>query len=484
MKNYIAVDIGASSGRLILGQLINGEIKLEEMHRFSNGFKKENGHDRWDIDKLIQEIFIGLEKIKKTGIEAATIGIDTWAVDYVLVGDNGQKLQNPISYRDSRTVNSIEELTSQYPKEYIYEKTGIQFLDFNTLYQLYEEDEKLLEQTDRIMMIPDYIGYILTGNAVTEVTNASTTQMMNLRKGLFDDDLLGEVNVSEEQFPKLADPGTMLGKISHKWCKQYDLPKCEVITVATHDTASAVVGTPGSGNDWAFLSSGTWSLLGRELKTPENGKLAFQENYTNEWGAYGTYRFLKNIMGLWMVQSIRSEQNKKYSFAEMAALAEKEEPFQQYINVNDERFSNPESMINEIQAYCRETGQKVPQTTGELVSAVYCNLALYYADALNQLVKITKKPINKLNIVGGGSNVDILNQLTSSLAKIKVIAGPDEATAIGNIVVQMISEHELSDVDSARKVIAQSFNLKEYDPNKDYGKILEDYKTFILEKEK
>lgn len=481
MNHYIAVDIGASSGRLILGQIDDqNRLVLKEIHRFVNGFTKENGHDRWAIDQLIHEIFAGLEKAKKLGVEKAKVGIDTWAVDYVLVGMDGQKLQDPISYRDQRTHHAIEELTGDLSKEYIYEKTGIQFLELNTLYQLYKENKEDLKKTDRIMMIPDYIGYVLTGNAVAEVTNASTTQMLNLREGLFDKDLLAKVNVYPEQFPRLVESGTALGPIRHKWRLEYDLPDCDVITVATHDTASAVVGTPGQGDDWAFLSSGTWSLLGKELNIPENGPEAFQENYTNEWGAYGTYRFLKNIMGLWIVQSIRREQNNKYSFAEMAAQAQQVEPFRQFININDERFSNPKSMIDELQAYCRETGQQIPQTTGELVSAAYCNLALFYANELEKLAGIVRQPIRVLHIVGGGSNVDFLNQLTSTLAGITVKAGPSEATAVGNLLVQMISSGEVADLQQARALIARSFAIKTYTPEKNtYAGVLARYKTFI-----
>ncbi|MCL1633010.1 rhamnulokinase [Sporolactobacillus sp. CPB3-1] len=484
MSDYIAVDIGASSGRLILGRINNQKkLELEEIHRFVNGFTRNNGHDRWAIDQLIDEIFIGLEKAKKLGVKKAKVGIDTWAVDYVLVGMDGQKLQDPISYRDQRTRHAIEELTGDLSKEYIYKKTGIQFLELNTLYQLYKENKEDLKKTDRILMIPDYIGYVLTGNAVAEVTNASTTQMLNLREGLFDKDLLAKVNVYPEQFPRLAESGSILGSIRHKWRLQYDLPDCEVITVATHDTASAVVGTPGEGDDWAFLSSGTWSLLGKELNVPENGAEAFKENYTNEWGAYGTYRFLKNIMGLWIVQSIRREQNNKYSFAEMAAQAGAVEPFQQFININDERFSNPKSMIDEIQSYCQETGQKVPQTTGELVAAAYCNLALFYANELEKLGNIVHKPIRVLHIVGGGSNVAFLNQLTSTLAGITVKAGPSEATAVGNLVVQMISNGEIGNLVQARKLIAQSFDIKTYSPEEHkYAEVLDKYKAFIKER--
>lgn len=478
--HYVAVDIGASSGRLILASVEEGKLHLEEVHRFKNGFTKEEGHDRWNIDHIIDEILKGLAKVKSKGINRVNLGIDTWAVDYVLVDEDGKKLHDPVSYRDGRTSKAIANLTSALPKQYIYEKTGIQFQNFNTLYQLYSDDKNDLECADKIMMIPDYIGYVLTGNAVTEVTNASTTQMLNLRQGLFDKDLMDEVDVEADQFPHLVEAGTLLGSVRRKWHKRYDLPDTDVITTATHDTASAVVGTPGFGENWAFLSSGTWSLLGAELDTPENGLDAFKENYTNEWGAYGTYRFLKNIMGLWIIQCIKRELNDKYSFAELAALAAKEEPFKVFIDVNDQRFTNPASMIKELQNYCKETNQAVPQTPGELARAVYDNLSLYYADSIHKLSKIIGKPITTLNIVGGGSNVALMNQLTADLAGVTVVAGPGEATAIGNIIVQMVATHALKDVVEGRHLIADSFDLKTFQPTANaYPGVLEKYQKFL-----
>ncbi|MFD1319035.1 rhamnulokinase [Loigolactobacillus zhaoyuanensis] len=480
MNTYVAVDIGASSGRLILGTVDEGKLKLEEAHRFKNGFTGEDGHDCWQIDHLIDEILAGLEKIKARGINRVNLGIDTWAVDYVLVDEDGNKLHNPIAYRDARTNSAISNLTSELPREYIYEKTGIQFQDFNTLYQLYTEDKADLEKTDKIMMIPDYLGYVLTGNAVTEVTNASTTQMLNLRQGLFDKDLMSEVNVEADQFPHLVEAGTLLGSVRRKWHKQYDIPETDVITTATHDTASAVVGTPGFGDNWAFLSSGTWSLLGAELNTPENGLDAFRENYTNEWGAYGTYRFLKNIMGLWIIQKVKEELNDQYSFAELAALADKEESFKVFIDVNDLRFQNPENMIQELQNYAKETNQFVPKTPGEIARAIYDNLSLYYADSVHKLSTIIGHPITTLNIVGGGSNVALMNQLTADLAGVTVVAGPGEATAIGNIIVQMITAGEVKDVVAGRHLIADSFDLKTFAPQKDADAgVLAKYQDFL-----
>lgn len=480
MTNYVAVDIGASSGRLILAGIRDNKLVLEEVHRFSNGFFEKNNYNRWDVDRLINEIFLGLEKIKKRGIKNIILGIDTWAVDYVLVGFNGRKLADPISYRDKRTETAVSHLTSTLPKEYIYEKTGIQFQNFNTLYQLYTEEQDLLSKTDKILMIPDYIGYVLTGNAVTEVTNASTTQMLNLRVGLFDKDLLKKVHVSQNQFPHLVEAGTILGNISHKWHRQFDLPETEVITVATHDTASAVVGTPGQGDRWAFLSSGTWSLLGTELNVPENGLAAFHENYTNEWGAYGTYRFLKNIMGLWIAQCVRHELADEVSFGELAKQAEAVRPFQQFIDINDPRFVNPANMTAELQNYCRETQQPVPETPGELFQAIYSNLSLYYANELQKLDQILNYHIERLNIVGGGSNVALMNQLTSTLANVEVIAGPSEATAIGNVLVQMIATDAVENINAGRQLIGKSFKLKHYYPETGkYGDILQRYQQFI-----
>ncbi|KRN27582.1 rhamnulokinase [Lactobacillus selangorensis] len=483
MHVFVAVDIGASSGRLVMAQISDQKLKTTEIHRFKNGFFREDGHDRWNIDQILKEILIGLEKVKRAGISKVTLGIDTWAVDYVLTDKDGHKLQNPISYRDARTQNAIHELTSTLPKEYLYEKTGIQFQNFNTLYQLYEEDQSELRQADKIMMIPDYLGFQLTGNAVTEVTNASTTQMLNLRKRLFDSDLMADVHVRDDQFPKLVESGTILGQLQKERFPEYELPDATVVTVASHDTASAVIGTPAEGDKWAFLSSGTWSLLGAETNVPENSLAAFHANYTNEWGAYGTYRFLKNIMGLWIIQRIKADLNDQYSFPELADMAQKTPGFRTFINVNDERFENPTNMIDEIQAYARETKQFVPQTPGELARTVYDNLALCYAAELGQLSQILKQPFETLNIVGGGSNVELLNQLTSSLANINVVAGPTEATAIGNILVQMISTGDVKNVQAARALIRTSYPLKKYVPQKSQQleQVLAQYKQFLTQ---
>lgn len=466
MKDYIAVDIGASSGRLIHGTVENRKLHLNEIHRFKNGFKKIDQHDRWDIDKLVREIFIGLERAKEKGIKEASLGIDTWAVDYVMVKKDGEKIADPISYRDKRTRNKIEELTSQFSKEDIYKKTGIQFLELNTLYQLYVEDKELLKKADKILFIPDYIGYVLTGKQVTEVTNASTTQMLNLRSSLFDEELLELVEITQDLFAPLVDSGTPLGKVREKWRNHYDIPDIEVITVASHDTASAVVGTPALNKEnWAYLSSGTWSLIGVETSKPIITQEAYKKNFTNEWGAYGTYRFLKNIMGLWMVQEVKRLYPEEISFVEMAKEADMYPYFTSIVDVNDTRFINPNNMIEEIKIACKESKQSIPETIGEIVNCIYSSLVKSYRKELENIEKITGDDIHQLYIVGGGSNVEKVNQLIANLTNKIVYAGPDEATAIGNLLVQMIATSEVNNLQEGRELISQSFDIKKFIPD-------------------
>lgn len=463
MAYYVAVDIGASSGRIILANTNEG-LSWKEVHRFQNGFRFQEGHDRWNIRQLITEIYTGLEKVKALGIDSCTIGIDTWAVDYVLLDADGNLLADPIAYRDARTQGAMQEVFRQISKEEIYAKTGIQFLNFNTLYQLYVEDRDLLVKTKDILMIPDYIAYCLTGKKVGEVTNISTTQYLNVHSQDYDADLLKIAGIRRDQLPPLLETGQVIGEIRPELYKDYDFPKAEVIAVATHDTGSAVVGVPTTTENWAYISSGTWSLIGVENKEALTNAEAFAHNFTNEWGAYHTYRFLKNISGMWPVQEIARMLDYKYSYAEMAQLAYQVEPFLQYVAIQEDRFTNPENMIEEIQAYCQETGQIVPKTVGELVMCVYSNLALLYGHEWNALKKLTGRSLDVLHIVGGGSNVKLLNQLTANVIGKPVIAGPGEATALGNILVQMISSGELRDLTEARRWLWDHQELERYEP--------------------
>lgn len=463
MTYHVAIDIGASSGRVILAETAES-IEIREIHRFKNGFTKRNGHDRWNINHLIDEILLGLEKVKSCGVDTCTIGIDTWAVDYALLDENDDLLADPIAYRDARTKGVMTKVFEKISKDEIYQKTGIQFLNFNTLYQLCAEDRELLAKTKTILMIPDYIAYRLTGKKVGEVTNASTTQYLNIHSRSYDKDLLDLTGVDSGKLPKLIETGEVIGKLSSDLYAKYDLPEATVVAVATHDTASAVVGVPAVNKNWAYLSSGTWSLIGVENHDSLLSQAALEHNYTNEWGAYKTYRFLKNITGMWAVQEIARMLDYQYSFAEMAEQAYQVEPFLQYVNLNDERFTNPDNMITEIQDYCRESHQIVPKNVGELVMCVYSNLALAYAHEWTVLEKLLGHKLDVLHIVGGGSHVKLLNQLTADVIGKPVVAGPGEATALGNIMVQMISSGELHDLKEAREWLSKQGTFERYEP--------------------
>ncbi|MCY9210653.1 rhamnulokinase [Bacillus subtilis] len=478
---YTAIDIGASSGRIMVGELKEEKLDIQEIHRFANGFSQRDGHCFWDIDHLLKQILQGLQKVKTLGYEHCTVGIDTWAVDYILLDEKGDRLREAISYRDRRTDHTIDKLEHTLSKAAIYQKTGIQFQPFNTIYQLYEEDRELLKKTDKIMMVPDYLGYCLTGKAVTEITNASTTQLLNASTGNLDPELLEAVSVQEQQFAPLTEPGCELGKLRNEWFPDYDLPACKVMTVATHDTASAVIAAPGVNDGWAYISSGTWSLIGIENKTPIITDLALENNYTNERGANNTIRFLKNIIGMWVIQEVRQQLQADYSFQQLAEEAKKTEPFQQFINLNDRRFLNPENMIREIQHYCRQTRQKIPRTAGELACCIYSNLAIIYAIAIKELETIIEKPIEQFHIIGGGARNDFLNQLTADMSGKAVHAGPIEATATGNLLMQMIAAKEVKDIKEARQVVRNSFPIKVFTPKDiDRSTIIQSFQQTVL----
>ncbi|GIO84056.1 rhamnulokinase [Paenibacillus faecis] len=465
MLNHIAVDIGASSGRLVHGALIAGQMVIRELYRFDNRFHRVEGHDYWDIDHLLEEILAGLVLAKRGGIGRCTLGIDTWAVDYVLLDRTGKRIHEVYAYRDSRTNGAPDNFHRVIPREAVYRKTGIQELSFNTLYQLFIHDPEQLKRTDAILLVPDYLYFRLTGKQINELTNASTTQLLNLQDGKFDPELLGILGLDRAQFAELTEPGIKLGPLLPELKEAYDLPECELIVVPTHDTASAVVGVPAAGDrPWAYLSSGTWSLLGTELAEPLNTGTAMRCNYTNERGAYGTYRFLKNIMGLWMIQETRRVSGTDCGFAELAQWAGEAPPFQSLVACNHPRFLNPADMIEEIRSFCRETGQPVPATLGEVARCIFESLALTYRDAMEELERLTGLTFEVLHIVGGGSHNGLLNQLTADLLGKTVCAGPSESTAIGNLAVQMIACGCLYDVRSARETIAGSFPITRYTP--------------------
>ncbi|MNW47127.1 Rhamnulokinase [compost metagenome] len=464
MRDYVAVDIGASSGRLVRGELQDGRLSLQEIHRFDNGFSERDGHCYWDIDHLYREILCGLQQAKQLGIENCTLGIDTWAVDYALLDGKGERIGEVYAYRDSRTLEAVPQVHEIHPFARIYEKTGIQHLPFNTLYQLFAHDREELATAEQILLVPDYLYYLLSGRRISEMTNASTTALLNLQTRDYDPGLLELLGLPRSKFPALTEPGTRLGKIKPELVRDYGLPECELIVAATHDTASAVLGVPASGDSWAYLSSGTWSLIGVERQTPLATAEAMERNYTNEWGAYGTYRFLKNIMGMWLIQEVRKDYDKQHSYAELVELAEEVSPFRSLIDCNDDRFLNPANMTEEIRRFCAATGQPVPDTPGEVARCIFDSLALSYDVYLKEFERLTGQKPETLHIVGGGANNGLLCQWTADVSGIQVEAGPTESTALGNLLVQMISSGAIRDIGEGRELIRRSFPIQTYVP--------------------
>ncbi|WP_039055254.1 rhamnulokinase [Enterobacter sp. Bisph1] len=465
-RHCVAVDLGASSGRVMLARFDrqNRTLSLREIHRFVNCLQKVDGFDCWDIDSLEAEIRLGLNKVCEEGIQPDSIGIDTWGVDYVLVTKEGTRVGLPIAYRDDRTDGIMHRAMQQPGKADIYRRSGIQFLPFNTLYQLRalaEQQPELLEQADHALLIPDYFSYRLTGNLNWEYTNATTTQLVNINTDNWDDALLSWAGVPARWFGTPTHPGNVIGN----WiCPQGNA--IPVVAVASHDTASAVIAAPLADKDAAYLSSGTWSLMGFESKIPFTSDAALAANITNEGGAEGRYRVLKNIMGLWLLQRVLKEQNIS-DLPGLIALTEQCPACRFVINPNDDRFINPQNMSAEIQAACREAGQPVPQSAAELARCIFDSLALLYADVLSELATLRGKPFTHLHIVGGGCQNQLLNQLCADACGLPVIAGPVEASTLGNIGVQLMTLDELSNVDDFRQVVTANHSLITFTPHSD-----------------
>ena len=466
-RHCVAVDLGASSGRVMLARFDAEQrsLSLREIHRFVNNLHKQDGFETWDIDGLEAEIRTGLNKVCDEGILIDSIGIDTWGVDFVLLDKNGQRVGLPVAYRDSRTDGLMALAMDQLGKSDIYRRSGIQFLPFNTLYQLralVEQQPELVSQAAHALLIPDYFGYRLTGKMNWEYTNATTTQLINIDSDNWDEDLLNWTGAPASWFGTPTHPGNVVG---HWICPQgHDIP---VVAVASHDTASAVIASPLASADAAYLSSGTWSLMGFESKNPYTSEQAQRANLTNEGGAEGRYRVLKNIMGLWLLQRVLKEQNIS-NLAELIAETAALPTCRSLIAPNDDRFINPANMSAEIQAACRETAQPVPATAAELARCIFDSLALLYADVLNELTQLRGKPFSQLHIVGGGCQNALLNQLCADACGISVVAGPIEASTLGNIGIQLMALDELSNVDDFRKVVSKNYALTTFTPNPDH----------------
>ena len=459
-KYYLAIDIGASSGRHILGWLEDGKMILEEIYRFKNGAEKKGDKLVWNDKGLFDSIVEGIKKCREIGKIPVSIGIDTWGVDYALLDENDNLIDEIYSYRDDRTSDVIDEVHSIISEEEAFERTGIKKQVFNTIYQLYcDKKSGKMAKAKSFMMVPDYLHFLLTGVKKNEYTNASTTGLMNAKTREWDVEIIERLGLNKDLFMPLSLPGSSVGELKAEIVEKVGF-NATVYLPATHDTASAVMAVPNP-NLPLYISSGTWSLMGIETPNENTTKLANECGFTNEGGYNKSVRFLKNIMGLWMVQCIKKEYDDKYSFVDFVDLAKNVENFHSIVDVNDLSFFAPESMVKAVQDYCRKTGQQVPETVGEIVLCVYESLAECYAKADDQIEDITGVKFNEINIVGGGCQNVLLNELTAKATKRTVVAGPVEATATGNLIAQMLAIGDIKSLNEGKQIIKESFEIKE-----------------------
>ena len=462
-KYYLAVDIGASSGRHIIAEIVDGKIKLEEVYRFWNGMDEKDGSLCWDVNRLFNEIVTGIKKCKEIGKLPSYMGIDTWGVDYVLLDKEDKILGNTYGYRDSRNNGMDEKVYEIISEEDLYQRTGIQKAVFNTIYQLMavkQNNPEHMKAAEALLFIPDYFNYKLTGVKANEYTEASTSQLLNPATKDWDYELIDMLGYNRNMFCKITKPGTKIGNFTEEIQKEVGFD-CEVILPATHDTGSAVLAVPTNDDDTIYISSGTWSLMGVERMEADCSLASMKANFTNEGGYNYRFRYLKNIMGLWMIQSVKKEFEEDLSFGEICARASKE-TISSIVDCNDDSFMAPKSMIKAVQDFCQRTNQQVPQTVGEIASVIYNSLAKCYGDTIEGLEKVTGKTYDRIHVVGGGSNAGYLNELTAKYTGKDVYAGPTEATALGNLAVQMIYSGELSGLVDARTCIRESFDIKTY----------------------
>jgi rhamnulokinase len=469
-RKYLAIDLGAESGRAILGRLHSGVLTIEEVHRFTNEPVEYGGSLHWDIARLWREIQHGLAKVRDTGLGESTldgVAVDTWGVDYALLGESGDLLQNPLHYRDSRTNGMMDAVFKIVPQKEVYAATGIQFMPINTLYQLFAaklKTPRLLAAADRLLTIPDLFHYWLTGNAVCEFTNASTTQMVDPRSRSWATDLMDRLGLPSHLPGELVEPGEIIGQLLPRVAPA--LAGTPVIAPASHDTGSAVAAVSASGNT-AFLSSGTWSLLGTELPAPVITEEARQLNFTNEGGVCGTTRLLKNVMGLWLLQGCRkawSARGVTHEYRDLVRIAVREPAFRHLFDPDHPRFLRPDDMLFAIDAFCEETDQPKPSNAGAYVRAILESLALKYRLVIRDMEHLTGEKIEQIRVLGGGSRNELLNQLTADATGKRVLAGPVEATALGNIAMQMLATGAASSLAESRSIIDSSYQTDIYEP--------------------
>lgn len=469
MKRVLAFDFGASSGRAIIGKYENGKIELEEVHRFSNDPVSVNGTTYWDVLRLFHEIKQGIIKAKQAG-GFDSIGIDTWGVDFGLLDEFGCLLENPIHYRDTRTVGMIEEAEKYISKREMYNITGIQFMELNTIFQLLslkKERPHMLQRTDKMLFMPDLFAYMLTGEKNTEYSIATTSQMIDLQTNSWSGELLDKLGIRKDIFAPIVKSGTKVGFLSPEICEECGVESVPVIAVCEHDTQSAISAVPCPEGEFAFISSGTWSLFGTELEKPVVNDTTYEINVTNEGGYDFATGFLKNIIGLWLIQESRRQwarEGENYSYADLEKLALEAEPFKCFIDPDTPEFVPHGNLPERVREYCRKTNQYVPETVGEIMRCIYESLAMKYRETFEKIKECTGKDYPVIHVIGGGTKDTLLCQLTANSCGCEVKAGPIEATVLGNLAVQLISHGEIKDIKEAREIIASSENVVTYTP--------------------
>lgn len=482
-KRVLAFDFGASSGRAIIGCFDGDKITLEEVHRFSNDPVSVGGTVYWDVLRLFYEIKQGIIKAKIAG-GFDSIGIDTWGVDFGLIDSEGKLMENPVHYRDARTVGLVDEAFKTMPKEKLYGITGIQFMELNTLFQLISLKKYrpwMLERADKMLFMPDLFGYMLTGKMCAEYSIASTSQLIDLDKRTWSKKILDAFGIKESVFAPLVQPGTVLGELSKEICEECGVDPVPVISVCGHDTQSAITSVPCEDGDFAFLSSGTWSLFGTELDKPIVNETSMNINITNEGGFDGSTGFLKNIIGLWLIQESRRQwkrEGKEYSYADLEKLALAAEPFKCFIDPDAPEFVPHGNIPERVREFCRKTGQYVPETVGEIMRCIYESLAMKYRLTFEKLRECTERDYPVIHVIGGGTKDGLLCQMTANSCDRTVKAGPIEATVMGNVAVQLMSDGSVKNIGQARKIVADSSELKTFEP-KDTDKWAGAYEDFL-----
>jgi len=462
-RYFLAIDIGASSGRHILGSFENDKIELEEVYRFWNGMDNDNGTLYWDVDRLFKEIITGMQKCKELGKIPESVGVDTWGVDFALLDKDDNLLGKAVGYRDHRTDGMDDEVYKIIPEDDLYARTGILKAIYNSIYQLMalkQQNPELLNKAETLLTMPDYFHFKLSGKKVQEYSEATTTQLVNPFTRDWDYELIDMLGYPKKIFQKIYMPGTYIGDLTEDVQKLVGF-NCKVILPPTHDTQSAIMAVPSNREDTCYINSGTWSLMGIERKSPDCSPESKEANFTNEGGYNGKIAYLANIMGLWMIQSVRNALAPDMSYGDLCEAASRE-TIETIVDCQDESFLSPDDMVAAVKDYCAKTNQEIPETLPQLASVIYNSLAKCYADSLEKIEKNSGVTYDRINVIGGGSNAAYLNELTAKYTGRPVYAGPGEATAIGNILAQMIEQGVFKDLPTARECVTKSFNVKIY----------------------